>query len=201
MVRITTNMPALMAWRQSGEAGTEKDSLSMERLTKDLRVRTDDDRVKPDISEKMRDRIRHHNQVVFNVQQEITQLQTAAAELEQIHSHLQDLRELVQPEPDKTGIADAQINLEQIDSALSHVTLERERLLEALTHLENSLGSLLTAGENLSASESLIRESDTALASLNLTRYQINLDSKQALLAQGNLEHLRTAHLLFHNDS
>lgn len=261
MVRINSNMPGLMAWLQSGDA-QKKGSLSMERLTKDLKVRAEDNRGKTDTSEKMRDQIRGHNQAISDLQQEVSLLQTAAGGLGEIQSELQNMRELLHPEAaeavaaedpseskgavsgyiekideiaadtsfgeqrlldgssqnaghpllaalgpmDSEALELAAINveeqdlqdksLEQVNAAMEKVVTERERLLEGIDKLKERLGSLLTANENLSASESLIREADTALASLNAARDQIRADAGQALQAQGNLEQLRTSHLL-----
>lgn len=261
MVRINSNMPGLMAWLQSGET-QKKDSLSMERLAKDLKVRAEDNRGKTDTSEKMRDQIRGHNRAISDLQQEVSLLQTAAEGLGEIQSELQNISELMHPEAAQEAAADepsgikaavyghiekideisantrfgeqqlldgspqnaghpllaalgpmdsaalelAAINveeqnlqdksLEQINAAMEKVVTERERMLEKIDILKEKLGSLLTASENLSASESLIREADTAMESLNAARDQIRADAGQALQAQGNLEQLRTSHLL-----
>ena len=258
MVRITTNMPALMAWRQSGET-QDKGSLSMERLAKDLRTSSDDDRTKTDVSEKMRDKIRGHNQAIYDVQQEISLLQTAAGGLDEINSRLQDVRGLLQPDEENSaaggkinvqqimsanmeeidliagetqfagkyllnGSASAPMvsmdrealgisnlntldsvpggqSLQQVEAAVERVAFERGRLAEGLSQLEHRLENLLTASENLSASESLIRESGVALESLSSVIEQIGLNAKQALLAQGNLQQQRTSHLLFNTES
>ena len=94
-MRINNNIMALNAHRQLGinQAGSSK---SMEKLSSGFRInRAGDDAAGLSISEKMRGQIRGLNQASRNAQDGISLIQTAEGALNETHSILQRMRELV----------------------------------------------------------------------------------------------------------
>lgn len=82
------------------------------------------------------------------------------------------------------GAADA---ITVIDSALSAVADAQAELGGLTNRLENTIANLAVSIENLSASESRIRDADFAVETANLTRAQIIQQAGVAVLAQANL--------------
>ncbi|MFP4381815.1 MAG: flagellin [Candidatus Sumerlaeia bacterium] len=81
----------------------------------------------------------------------------------------------------------AQEAIRIIDSALGQVA-DQQAALGALTNrLENTISNIEVSIENLSASESRIRDADFAAETANLTRAQIIQQSSIATLTQANL--------------
>lgn len=141
MVRINTNLPALMAWRHAGIA-ENKVNLSMERLATGLRiVRASDDPSNLGVSERMRSQIHGHSQAIRNVQQEISLLQTAEGALQETHDMTHRIRELLLSSLDGTKTAQDRMNiqeeidqlLEEIDSTAQNTSFNRKRLLDGST--------------------------------------------------------------------
>src|SRR5690554_5225503 len=94
-MRINNNIMALNAHRQLGINQTNS-SKSMERLSSGLRInRAGDDAAGLSISEKMRGQIRGLKQASRNAQDGISLIQTAEGALNETHSILQRMRELV----------------------------------------------------------------------------------------------------------
>jgi flagellin len=93
-LRINHNIQAINTHRQL--SGTSADiSKSMERLSSGYRInRASDDAAGLGISEKMRGQIRGLAQAERNVQDAISLVQTAEANLDEVHSMLQRMREL-----------------------------------------------------------------------------------------------------------
>jgi len=93
-LRINHNVQAINAHRQL--AGTsESMSKAMERLSSGYRInRASDDAAGLGISEKMRGQIRGLAQAQRNMQDGISLVQTAEANLDEVHSMLQRMREL-----------------------------------------------------------------------------------------------------------
>ena len=94
-MRINNNIMALNAHRQLGINQTNG-SKNMERLSSGLRInRAGDDAAGLSISEKMRGQIRGLKQASRNAQDGISLIQTAEGALNETHSILQRMRELV----------------------------------------------------------------------------------------------------------
>ncbi|AGA56406.1 flagellin/flagellar hook associated protein [Thermobacillus composti KWC4] len=77
-------------------------------------------------------------------------------------------------------------NLSQIEAAIEHVAKERAKLGALQNRLEYTSNNLGTTIENLTASESRIRDTDMAKEMVELAKNQILLQSSQAMLAQAN---------------
>ncbi|MBX5440625.1 MAG: flagellin FliC [Solirubrobacteraceae bacterium] len=93
-MRINNNIQALNAHRQLSNT-SEAISTAMERLSSGYRInRASDDAAGLGISEKMRGQIRGLNQAQRNMQDGISLVQTAEANLDEVHSMLQRMREL-----------------------------------------------------------------------------------------------------------
>jgi len=73
-----------------------------------------------------------------------------------------------------------------LDEALSHVTGQRALLGAVQNRLEFTIDNLNTASENLSASESRIRDADMALEMMRLTQSNILQQAATSMLAQAN---------------
>lgn len=77
-------------------------------------------------------------------------------------------------------------NLTAIETAIEAVATERAKLGAVQNRLEYTSNNLGTTIENLTASESRIRDTDMAKEMVELTKNQILLQSSQAMLAQAN---------------
>ncbi len=82
--------------------------------------------------------------------------------------------------------AGAQGAITTIDTALTSVTTQRAKLGAIQNRLEHTVASLGVTVENLSASDSRIREADIAVESSNLVTAQILQQAGTAVLAQAN---------------
>ncbi|MER3419184.1 MAG: flagellin [Chloroflexota bacterium] len=82
--------------------------------------------------------------------------------------------------------ADAQQLINALDSAITTVNDRRGTLGAAQNRLEHTVNSLSVAVENLSASESRIRDTDVAQETSNMVRAQILTQAGTAVLAQAN---------------
>jgi flagellin len=80
----------------------------------------------------------------------------------------------------------AQESISIVDHAINKVSNQRSRLGALQNRLESTIRNLDVASENLSASESRIRDADVALETVVLTRNQILLQAGVAALAQAN---------------
>lgn len=85
-----------------------------------------------------------------------------------------------------TSAADALTSLTAIDTAIGTVSTERAKLGASQNRFEHTINSLNVAVENLSASESRIRDTDMASEMMNFTRSQILSQAGTAMLAQAN---------------
>jgi len=83
--------------------------------------------------------------------------------------------------------ADADGAIVALDSAISTMSGLRAALGANQNRLEQSISTLQVAQENLSASESRIRDTDMALEMVNLTRHQVMTQAGTAMLAQANV--------------
>jgi len=85
---------------------------------------------------------------------------------------------------DLVNSASAAIGL--VDTAISSVSSTRANLGAVQNRFESVINSLQVATENLSASESRIKDTDMALEMTNFTKDQILLQAGTAMLAQAN---------------
>ncbi len=76
--------------------------------------------------------------------------------------------------------------LDVLDESLSYVTTERSKLGAVQNRLEYAIKSLDISSENLSASESRIRDTDMAKEMMNLTKSNVLQQAATAMLAQAN---------------
>ncbi len=87
---------------------------------------------------------------------------------------------------DLTNAANATAAITAVDGAISTVSTTRATLGATQNRLEHKINNLNVAVENLSASESRIRDTDMALEMVNFTRSQILTQAGTAMLAQAN---------------
>ncbi len=76
--------------------------------------------------------------------------------------------------------------IELIDKAIQQVSSERAKLGAYQNRLEHTIANLNVASENMTASESRIRDVDMAREMMKFTKYQILNQSSTAMLAQAN---------------
>lgn len=81
---------------------------------------------------------------------------------------------------------DAEAAISTLDTAIADVSSVRATLGATQNRLEHVIANLNVALENLSASESRIRDTDMALEMVSFTRHQIMLQAGTAMLAQAN---------------
>lgn len=82
--------------------------------------------------------------------------------------------------------ADPEQAIADLDTAIADVSSVRATLGATQNRLEHVIANLNVALENLSASESRIRDADMALEMVSFTRHQIMLQAGTAMLAQAN---------------
>ena len=87
---------------------------------------------------------------------------------------------------DLTTAANALTAIDAVDTAISTVSATRATLGATQNRLEHKINNLNVAVENLSASESRIRDTDMALEMVSFTRSQILSQAGTAMLAQAN---------------
>jgi flagellin len=87
---------------------------------------------------------------------------------------------------DLTTAANATTAITNLDTAISSVSTTRAGLGATQNRLEHKITNLNVAVENLSASESRIRDTDMALEMVSFTRSQILSQAGTAMLAQAN---------------
>jgi len=87
---------------------------------------------------------------------------------------------------DVSNYANAQLAIQQVDSALSGINTARATLGAYQNRFQSVVTNLQTSSENLSASRSRILDTDFAAETANLTRSQILQQAGTAMLAQAN---------------
>ncbi|MDI6874896.1 MAG: flagellin [Actinomycetota bacterium] len=87
---------------------------------------------------------------------------------------------------DVSSISGAEAAIESLDSAINQVSEQRSNLGAVQNRLEHTIANLGVAVENISASESRIRDVDMAAEMVNFTRQQIMIQAGTAMLAQAN---------------
>ncbi|MDD3167997.1 MAG: flagellin [Eubacteriales bacterium] len=85
-----------------------------------------------------------------------------------------------------TSQANAKAAMTTLDSAIRTVSSERAKLGGYQNRLEHTINNLGTTSENLSASESRIRDVDMAKEMMDFTKNNILSQAAQAMLAQAN---------------
>jgi len=81
----------------------------------------------------------------------------------------------------------ANVAIGKIDLAINRVSSERAKLGAVQNRLDHTIANLTTSSENLTASESRIRDVDMAKEMMNFTKYQILVNAATSMLAQANL--------------
>jgi flagellin len=87
-----------------------------------------------------------------------------------------------------TAASSAQTALSELDAAINSVNDARGSLGAIQNRLQSSFRSILNARENLSASESRIRDVDVAMETADLTRNGIMQQAAVSVLAQANVQ-------------
>ena len=85
----------------------------------------------------------------------------------------------------KTG-SQVSVQLSVVDSAIKTITDERAKLGAIQNRLDYTMNSLKASSENLSASESRIRDTDMAKEMMNLTKANVLQQAATSMLAQAN---------------
>ena len=78
------------------------------------------------------------------------------------------------------------VTLASIDAAIDNVSKTRSTFGSVQNRLEHTLNNLASYEENLSASESRIKDVDMASEMVNFTKYQILQSAGTSMLAQAN---------------
>ena len=81
---------------------------------------------------------------------------------------------------------DANAAINKIDDAIKTVSTQRAKLGAVQNRLEHTVNSLNTANENMTASESQIRDTDMAQEMIKYTKSNILQQASQSMLAQAN---------------
>ncbi|MEU4687277.1 flagellin [Actinoplanes sp. NPDC023714] len=87
---------------------------------------------------------------------------------------------------DANGKTGAALAMEAIDKAITSVSDQRAKLGASQNRFEHTINNLNTAVENLSASESRIRDTDMAQEMVSFTRNQILTQAGTSMLSQAN---------------
>ena len=81
---------------------------------------------------------------------------------------------------------DANAAINKLDDAIKTVSTQRAKLGAVQNRLEHTVNSLNTANENMTASESQIRDTDMASEMIKYTKSNILQQASQSMLAQAN---------------
>lgn len=92
--------------------------------------------------------------------------------------------------------AAAQASVTAIEAAIREVSSERSKLGSFQNRLEHTINNLGTAAENLTASESRVRDVDMAKEMMEFTKNSILSQAAQAMLAQANQQPQNVLQLL-----
>ena len=127
---VQHNMTALNANRQLGITNTNL-SRSTEKLSSGYRInRASDDAAGLSISEKMRGQIRGLKQASTNAQDGQSLIQTAEGAMNEIHSVLQRMRELVVQAKNDTYLSEdrakIQAEMQQLESEITRIATQDE---------------------------------------------------------------------------
>jgi flagellin len=106
---------------------------------------------------------------------------TIAVDLEDVATTVEGIKDLK-----VTDNTTAQASIESIDTAIAAISTTRADLGAVQNRFEHTIASVNVAVENLSASESRIRDTDMAQEMMSFTRSQILSQAGTAMLAQAN---------------
>jgi len=95
-----------------------------------------------------------------------------------------------------SSVTGAQDAIAAIDKAIGAVSYQRSQLGAITNRLEHTISNLEVVSENLTASESRIRDVDMALEMTHFTKQQILMQSGTAMLAQANQKNQAVLSLL-----
>jgi flagellin len=193
-MRINHNITALNTYRQLTLNGLQA-SKNMEKLSSGLRInRAGDDAAGLAISEKMRGQIRGLEQASRNAQDGISLIQTAEGALNETHSMLQRMRELVIQANNGTN---TQSDREKIQDEISNLQTEITKLAERTQFngqdlLKGTFGAKVTnPGSNVDGStkfkviyEGALKATDWTVATDNGTNDTITVSSATLGISQ-----------------
>src|SRR5215208_1999085 len=209
-LRIQNNVEAFNAQRQL-VSNSDKLSKAMEKLSSGYRInRAGDDAAGLAISEKLRGQIGGLSQASRNASDAVSMVQTAEGALNEVHSMLQRVRELaVQYKNGTLSANDQQItvatvsigtevvagvytltsvasttDIQQIDDAINNISAARATFGAVQNRLEHTIANIASYQENLTASESRIRDADMASEMVAFTKFQILQQAGTSMLAQ-----------------
>jgi flagellin len=77
-------------------------------------------------------------------------------------------------------------DIQEIDTAINNISAARATFGAVQNRLEHTLGNLASYTENLTASESRIRDADMASEMVNFTKLQILTQAGTSMLSQAN---------------
>jgi flagellin len=190
-VRINTNISALNAWKNLAVTGGLM-SKSLEKLSSGYRInKAADDAAGLAISEKMRSQTRGLNQAARNAQDGISLIQTAEGALNETHSILQRMRELMVQAGNGTNTEEDRMKIqEEINELVKEIDGISDRTeLNGMKLLNGTLGATITADSNVDGSAtSLLSIVDTSGAWVG-TDYTVTVNASDATitLTQGGL--------------
>jgi flagellin len=95
-----------------------------------------------------------------------------------------------------SSVTGAQAAIAAIDTAIGKVSYQRSQLGAIQNRLDHTINNLQVVSENLTASESRIRDVDMALEMTQFTKHQILMQSGTAMLAQANQKNQAVLSLL-----
>ena len=85
-----------------------------------------------------------------------------------------------------TDVESASKSITKLDQAIARVSTQRSSLGAVQNRLEHTINNLGVAAENMTASESRIRDVDMATEMMEFTRLNILSQASTAMLAQAN---------------
>ncbi|MGI6631998.1 MAG: flagellin [Bacillota bacterium] len=190
-MRINTNISALNAWKNLAVTGGLM-SKSLEKLSSGYRInKAADDAAGLAISEKMRSQTRGLNQAARNAQDGISLIQTAEGALNETHSILQRMRELMVQAGNGTNTEEDRMKIqEEINELVKEIDGISDRTeFNGMKLLNGTLGATITADSNVDGSAtSLLSIVDTSGAWVG-TDYTVTVNASDATitLTQGGL--------------
>ena len=188
-MRINTNISAMNAHRQLG-VNTNMGAKSMEKLSSGLRInRAGDDAAGLAISEKMRGQIRGLNQASRNAQDGISLIQTAEGALNETHSILQRMRELVVQAENGTNTDDdkAQIQKEIGELSTEITSIAEKTKFNTLSLLNGTVGVKVDSGTAIAG---LVTAAGATIDVTNAnasTTYTLTRDANNLTLSGGGV--------------
>ncbi len=196
-LRINQDIAAMNAYRNLSVTEGQM-AKGLEKLSSGFRInRAADDAAGLSISEGLRAQVGALKVAIRNAKGDISVVQTAQGAMNEVHSILGRMRDLA-VQASSSGSEDtnartaAQTELVNsassavtaLDTVLQTVSTNRANLGAIRTSLEHMISNLSVAAENLSASESRIRDTDMAQEMVSFTRSRILTQAGTAMLAQ-----------------